>query len=98
MSTLTRERKREQWEKDNVEEARDSSVEEVEDALPHYPPPIHYTVQEKEAWVETVAFVRLCRKEGNKLLVTNPGYLECKWSTDQKTVSTFIRHNLVGRS
>jgi len=94
MEERARERERKQWEEDAAEEGRDSSVEEVEDALPPCPPPSHYTMEEKEAWVQTVAFLRLCRKEGNKLHVKIPSDLACKWSKEQKAVWPKAKHEL----
>jgi hypothetical protein len=45
----------------------DCSVEEVEDAFPLCPLANKYTKEKKEAWIEIVAYVRICRKEGIKV-------------------------------
>jgi hypothetical protein len=66
----------------------DSSVEEVEDALPLCPPPSKYTNEEKEAWVETVAYIKICRKEEIKVPIKVPSEFHVKWSQEQMIMWT----------
>ena len=63
-----------------------SSVEEMEDALPHCPPPSNYTPEEKEAWVDTAAIVKQCRKEESNVPLNIPSDLDGKRSYAQNEV------------
>jgi len=79
LEEMYREREREDMEEELAAANRDdSSVEEVEDAFPHCPPPANLTDQEKDAWEDTVALVRHCRKTGTKLPVKIPSDLDGK--------------------
>jgi len=82
-----RERERERHEEE-CEEAdhESSSVEEVEDAFPHCPPPPHLSDVEKDTWLDTVALVKLCRQQGTKVPVKIPSDLDGKWSNAQKLI------------
>ena len=55
-------------------------------ALPLCPPPDKYTKEEKEAWVETVAYIRICRKEGIKFPIKVPSEFHVKWSPEQMAI------------
>jgi hypothetical protein len=82
-----REREREELEEEAAEVDRDdSSVEEIEDAFPHCPPPADLTDQEKGAWEDTVALVKHCRKTGTKVPVKIPSDLDGKWNKAQKLI------------
>ncbi len=85
------EMEREQAEEDVAEADRydDDTVEEVEEAFPHCPPPAHSTDQENEAWEDTVALIRHCKKTGIKVPVKIPSDLDGKWSKAQK-LSCFL--------
>ena len=77
-----------QQQEDTAKEAPgdDSSVEEVEDALPLYPPLAKLTPEEKEAWDETVAAVKSCRITWTKVAIKIPSDLDGKWSNAQKAM------------
>ena len=64
----------------------DINVEEIEDAFPVCPPPDKYTADEKKAWVETVEYVRRCRKEDRKVPIKLPTDLFVKWTEEQKPI------------
>ncbi len=71
---------------DVAEEAAYSSVEEVQFVFPDCPPPNKFDSAEREAWDETVALIKHCRRTGIKVPIKIPSDLAVKWSKEQKAV------------
>ena len=77
---------REHREEDAAAEAADSNVEWDENAFPLCPPPNDHKDDEKNAWDDTVALVRHCRRMGTKVPIKIPSDLDGKWSKAHKSV------------
>ncbi len=50
------------------------------------PPPNEFDNAEREAWDETVALIKHCRRTGIKVPIKIPSDLAGKWSKEQKAV------------
>jgi hypothetical protein len=72
----------------------DSIVEKIEDVLPHCPPPTYLADQETNAWGDTFALVKHCKKTENKVHIKIPSDFDGKWNKAQKLIRAAVRADL----